>query len=135
MVRLATIVESNRLFAKENAEHGERLVCVFAGATSNTGAATVEQLAPLLPASIFYILGRSASRFQIQRAKLESLNRRLKIVFLETDVSLISSIDAACERIAAAESKVDYLYMSQGCIPLTVPQCKRALPIFRRPAC
>ncbi|KAF2177268.1 hypothetical protein K469DRAFT_677524 [Zopfia rhizophila CBS 207.26] len=29
---------------------------------------------------------------------------------------------SACERIAAAEKKVDYLFMSQGGIPLTVPR-------------
>jgi hypothetical protein len=43
-------------------------------------------------------------------------------VFLEAEVSLISDIDAVSKQISAAERKVDYLYMSQGCIPLNVPQ-------------
>ncbi|KAG0645095.1 Oxidoreductase andH [Hyphodiscus hymeniophilus] len=53
--------------------------------------------------STFYILGRS-------------------LVFLETEVSLIIFIDAACKNIVDVESKIDFLCMSQGCFPINVPQ-------------
>lgn len=71
----------------------------------------------------FYVLGRSATRFAAQRTKLETLNPRLKVVFLQAEVSLLSDIDAACKKIKDVETKADILYMSQGCFPINVPQC------------
>jgi len=126
MVSLTAIKKSNEAFAKSRAHHSQGLVVVLAGATSNLGAGSLQQLAAMLQGSTFYVLGRSAARFVSQRVELEKLNPSLKIEFIETDVTLITGIDAACERIAAAEKKVDYLFMSQGCIPLTVPQCMLA---------
>lgn len=99
------------------------LVCVFAGATSGIGASTLEKMVQKLQKSTFYVLGRSASRFASQRAKLESLNPSCKIVFIQAEVSLLSAIDATCKQITAAEKKVDHLYMSPGLIPLNGPQC------------
>jgi NAD(P)-dependent dehydrogenase (short-subunit alcohol dehydrogenase family) len=122
MVKLSAITETNARFASGKSNN-ESLVCVFVGATSGTGSGTIEKLATMLEAPTFYVLGRSAARFAGQRAKLERLNSNLKLEFIETDVTLISGIDAACENIMAAEKRVDYLYMSQGCIPLSVPQC------------
>jgi NADP-dependent 3-hydroxy acid dehydrogenase YdfG len=122
MVKLSTITATNTRFASRKA-NTEGLVCVFAGATSGIGVGAIETLATMLESPTFYVLGRSAARFADQQRKLERLNPSLKLVFLETDVTLISSIDAACEKIVAAEKRVDYLYMSQGCIPLSVPQC------------
>jgi NADP-dependent 3-hydroxy acid dehydrogenase YdfG len=122
MVKLSTITVTNTRFTSRKANN-EGLVCVFAGATSGIGVGAIETLATMLESPTFYVLGRSAARFADQRRKLERLNPSLKLVFLETDVTLISSIDAACEKIVAAEKGVDYLYMSQGCIPLSVPQC------------
>lgn len=122
MVKFLTITEANARFASDSA-HNVGLVCIFAGATSGTGAGAIERMAVMMQAPTFYVLGRSAARFASQRAKLESLNPSLKLVFLEVEVSLISDIDAVSKQITAAERKVDYLYMSQGCIPLNVPHC------------
>ena len=126
MVSISVVKQSNATFAKQHAD--DSLVVVLAGATSNLGAGTLQQLVTMLHASTFYVLGRSAARFTTQRETLQRLNPSLKIVFIETDVSLIAGIDAACEQIATAEKRVDYLFMSQGCIPLTVPQCMRTTP-------
>ena len=112
-----------RQYIEFNKEQDVGLVCVFVGATSGIGASTLEKMVQKLQKSTFYVLGRSASRFTNQRAKLESLSPSCKIVFIQAEVSLLSAVDAACKQIAAAEQKVDYLYMSPGLIPLNGPQC------------
>jgi NAD(P)-dependent dehydrogenase (short-subunit alcohol dehydrogenase family) len=113
--------QSNERFVIDH--HEESFVCVFAGATSGIGASTLEKMATMLHAPIFYVIGRSAGRFTSQRAKLETLNPTCKVVFLEAEVSLISDVDAACKQITAAEKKVDYLFMSPGMLPFNGPQC------------
>ncbi|KAL9105923.1 MAG: hypothetical protein Q9227_008983 [Pyrenula ochraceoflavens] len=120
MVNIKEIQKANAAFS---ASHHEPLVCVFAGVTSGIGAATLSKLAQMLDSPTFYILGRSASRFASQRAHLEQLNPNCKIDFVETDLSLLSSVSAACARITAAASKVDILYMSAGALPFNGPQC------------
>ena len=112
-----------RQYIEFNKEQDVGLVCVFVGATSGIGASTLETMVQKLQKSTFYVLGRSASRFTNQRAKLESLSPSCKIVFIQAEVSLLSAVDAACKQIAASEQKVDYLYMSAGLIPLNGPQC------------
>jgi NADP-dependent 3-hydroxy acid dehydrogenase YdfG len=81
-------------------------------------------MATMLHSSTFYVIGRSATRFSNQRTKLEALNTRCKIIFLEAEISLLSEVDRICKQISAAEKKVDYLYMSPGLMPLNGPQCE-----------
>ncbi|KAF1348991.1 hypothetical protein BDV97DRAFT_415034 [Delphinella strobiligena] len=120
MVKVTTIKQCNARFASE---HHAGLVCVFAGATSGIGASTPEKMVAMLDKSIFYVLGRSAARFEAQHSKLRSLNSSCKIVFVEVEVSLLSAVDIACKQIIAAEQKVDYLYMSPGLVPLNGLMC------------
>ena len=119
MVKAAAV----RQYIDFDKEQDVGLVCIFVGATSGIGASTLETMVHKLQKSTFYVLGRSASRFANQRAKLESLNPSCKIVFIQAEVSLLSAVDAACKQIAAAEQKLDYLYMSPGLVPLNGPQC------------
>lgn len=119
-MKLTAIKQRNSHFASEN---HEGRVCVFVGATSGIGASTLEKMLPMLGVSTIYVAGRSETQFESQSAKLESLNENCKIVFLETDVSLLSGIDAACKKISAMEKKVDILYMSAGLVPLNGPEC------------
>ncbi|KAI9696487.1 MAG: hypothetical protein M1820_008115 [Bogoriella megaspora] len=121
MVKISTVRKSILRFAKES-EHDEGLVCVFAGATSGIGASTLETLARILSNPTFYVLGRSEEQFASQRARLASLNPGCKIVFLEAQFSLLSDVDAICKRITLAETKVDYLCMSPGVIPINGPE-------------
>lgn len=120
MVKATVIKQNNNRFTSE--QHTE-CVCVFAGATSGIGAATLEKMATMLHEPTLYVLGRSAARFESQRAKLESLSPGCKVVFIEVEISVLSEVDKACERILGAEKKVDYLYMSPGLIPLNGPEC------------
>ena len=120
MVKIATI----RQYNDHNKERDVGLIYVFAGATSGIGASTLEKMVQKLQQSTFYVLGRSASRFTAQHAKLKSLNSNYnKLVFIQAEVSLLSDIDAACAQISAAEKRVDYVYMSPGLFPLNGPHC------------
>jgi NADP-dependent 3-hydroxy acid dehydrogenase YdfG len=122
MVKFSTITQANLRFAANNAEN-TGLVLVFSRATSSIGSGILETMATMFHSSTFYILGRSSTKFQPQREKLEKLNPILKLVFLEAEVSLIRDIDAACKTIKEAGTKVDYLCMSQGCFSVGVPNC------------
>jgi NAD(P)-dependent dehydrogenase (short-subunit alcohol dehydrogenase family) len=120
MVKTTAIRQCNEKFAKEN---NADLVCVFAGATSGSGAGALEAMVGILHPSTFYIIGRSAAQFASQRKKLEKLNPNCKLEFLEAQVSLLSDVDEVCRQIVAAEKKVDLLFMSPGCIPFGGPRC------------
>ncbi|KAI1395518.1 hypothetical protein F4819DRAFT_492409 [Hypoxylon fuscum] len=121
MVASGTIVQSNQRFSSQHRDDGG-VVGVFAGATSGIGARTLERMTTMFRSPTFYVLGRSYTRFATQRKKLESLNPECNIIYLETDVSLISGIDFACQQIKNAETKVDYLCMSMGGLPLAGAQ-------------
>ena len=122
MVSQSIIKSSNTVFAKT---HDEGLVCVFAGATSGTGAGTLLNMAVTLQHSpTFYIIGRSATRFAAQRKKLESANSSVKIVFIEAEISLLHDVDRISAQITKNEKKVDFLFMSSGMIPFNKPECK-----------
>lgn len=120
MVKATEIRQYNERFVEEN---DVDLVCVFAGATSGSGAGALEAMVSMLQASTFYIIGRSAAQFASQRKKLERLNPSSKLEFLEAQISLLSDVDTVCKQIAAAETKVDLLYLSPGCIPFGGPRC------------
>jgi NAD(P)-dependent dehydrogenase (short-subunit alcohol dehydrogenase family) len=127
MVKITSIDESNARFASE---HHAGLICVFVGATSGIGASTLESMANILESSTFYVLGRSETSFVAQKARVESLNSSIKILFIKAEVSLLSEIDAACQRIRTVERKIDILYMSQGCVPLNGPVCASSSILF-----
>lgn len=120
MVKITAIGQCNERFAKEN---DADLICVFAGATSGSGAGALEAMVGMLHTSTFYIIGRSAAQFASQQKRLEKLSPGCKVEFLEAQVSLLSDVDEVCKQIAAAEKKVDLLYMSPGCIPFGGPRC------------
>ena len=80
--------------------------CVFAGATNGIGLATLRKMLTMLPSSTCYVLGRSATTFADEPENLRRLAPSSSIVFIERKVSPISDIDATCNEIAAAESKV-----------------------------
>ena len=126
MVQISTVRERNAQFTKE---HHTGLVCVFVGATAGIGAATLERLVQMLDESTFYVLGRSAAKFEGRRAELESLNTSNKIVYIQTEVSLVSGVDDACKQIVEEEKRVDYLYISAGKVPFEGASCNVDYPL------
>ena len=121
MVKDTEVKQSNAHFANRN--HGG-LVCVFTGATSGIGASTLQKMVTMFSSTTFYVLGRSAAAFAKHRSTFTGIGPDCKIIFLEAEVSLLSSVDLACEQITAAETKVDLLYMSQGIYPSPEPACE-----------
>ncbi|KAK4451985.1 hypothetical protein QBC34DRAFT_294368 [Podospora aff. communis PSN243] len=98
------------------------VVAVFVGATSGIGLSTLQTTATLFPNPTIYILGRSASRFAPHLSTLQTLNPSATLIFLERDPSLLSEIDNACAEILDKQTKLDYLFMSPGLMPLNGPQ-------------
>ncbi|KAL1870723.1 hypothetical protein Daus18300_005043 [Diaporthe australafricana] len=113
MVGATAVAESNDAYAQD--QHSG-LVCVFAGGTAGIGQATLERLASMLHSSTFYVLGRNKQRHAPWLDQLTATSSN-KFVFIETQVSLISGIDTACNEILSAERKVDILCMSPGGMP------------------
>lgn len=64
MVKATVIREFNSHFTNTQPQNQEP-VCVFAGATSGIGAATLTSITSILRNPTLYILGRSVSRFVI----------------------------------------------------------------------
>ena len=113
-MKARAIIESNEMFASK---HQEGAVCVFIGATSGIGWGTLRRMATMLYSSTFYVLGRSEARFASKLDQLRDLGPTSKFVFVDTQISFISGIDTACERIISTEKRVDYLCMSSGGMP------------------
>ena len=122
MVTVDVITENNLRFASQDHEGS---VCVFMGATSGIGRATLDRMTTMLRSSTFYVLGRDPSRQAewLDQMKAQASQRSNKIVFIEAQVSLISGIDNACEQIKATEKKLDYLSMSSGGMPFAGAKC------------
>ncbi|KAI1398161.1 hypothetical protein F4819DRAFT_43936 [Hypoxylon fuscum] len=116
MVNKANILVTNEQFARQ------RKACclaVFMGATAGIGESTLHRMVTLLDNSTFYALGRNPTEIasKLQQLRVIAATRRNKSVFVGTQVSLIADVDAACDKIIADESKVDYLCMSPGGMP------------------
>lgn len=120
MVNISEIRKSNASFAAKN---HSGLVCVFAGATAGIGSATLRKMVCLLHSSTFYVLGRDPSRYKVKLDELKDIGPTNKIVFVETQVALISAVDDACKHISAAEKKVDIICVSPGGMPFQGAVC------------
>lgn len=132
MVKLSEVRDAKTEFARKSREN-TGLICVFAGATSGIGKATLEKLvSTIVREATIYVIGRSESRFKNQLADLGGLNMSCKIIYLETEFSLISGVDAAVKQILERETKVDYLFMSTGKLPHAGPTCESFFPYFCR---
>lgn len=124
MVDITQVRASNAQMAKQKATNG---VFVFAGATGGIGLSTLRSVNQLVERSTFYVIGRSESRFHDQMSRLQADNAgKNKTVFLEAEFSLLKHVDAVCAKIAAAESKVDHVFMSPGMLPFQGPKCTYA---------
>ena len=124
MVAISAIREANDSLGSR----APGLVAVFVGATQGIGAGTLSALVKHLDAPKVYLLGRSRARCAGQLTQLRDLNPEASIVFIETEVSLLKHVDAACKAISAQESALDLLYMSPGGLTFGGPDCKKTLP-------
>lgn len=125
MVIISEIRASN---ARITLQGHRGVVCVFAGATAGIGAATLRELVSMLQSATFYILGRDPSRYEDNLNELRDINPTNKIIFVETQVSVISDVDRVCKQIATAESKIDIICLSTGGMPFHGAVCTTPFP-------
>ncbi|KAF7555936.1 hypothetical protein G7Z17_g1814 [Cylindrodendrum hubeiense] len=114
MVAISIIKDSNTKVLPSALPSG--LVAVFLGGTSGIGQATLKQfvVATKDKSPRVYIVGRSSKAAYPLLAELRQSNPSASIEFIEQDVSLVRSVDAAVSQIRQHESKVDLLFMSVG---------------------
>ncbi|KAG9595971.1 NAD(P)-binding protein, partial [Aureobasidium melanogenum] len=93
-------------------------VALFAGGTSGIGRSTLRQLALNTRAPKAYIVGRSEKNAKPLLKELHHLNPLGSFNFIEADVSLISNVDKACERIKHHEKALNLLFMTPGGLSL-----------------
>lgn len=87
---------------------------VFVGATSGIGLGTIEALLQLATRPRVIIIGRSQPKFSPTIFKLQDLNAKAEITFIEAQVSLLKEVDRVCTTIKSAHSSIDLLWLSQG---------------------
>ncbi|KAH7408177.1 hypothetical protein DE146DRAFT_733349 [Phaeosphaeria sp. MPI-PUGE-AT-0046c] len=114
MVEISEIRRSNAAYA---AQDHSGLVCVFAGATAGIGAATLKEMVRLVHSSTFYVLGREPQRYRDKLNELKKIGPTNEIIFVETQIALISGVDMASAFIRGAADKVDLICVSPGGMP------------------
>ncbi len=120
MVALDTIRLSNSGIA-QCAPPG--LVAVFVGATAGIGESSLKHFVKDTILPKIYFTGRSKESSLRVRTELKVLNPGGEYIFMNVDVSLLSSADNACREIMATESKINLLFLSSG----TMLPCKSEL--------
>lgn len=112
MVNLTEVRRSNSALKAS----AERLVAVFAGATSGIGESTLRALATNARYPIVYIIGRNKVRASIIIDECHLSCPEGTFVFVQADLSLLRNVDVVCKRIMEETRKLDVLFMSQGYI-------------------
>ena len=87
---------------------------VFVGATSGIGLAAVEALLKSSKGSTVFIVGRSKLKFAETRSRLQQIDSKAKITFLEAQISLLSEVERVCATISRQVTSLDSLWLSQG---------------------
>lgn len=117
MVALSLVRESN--FRLKSHQSGVNPVAVFVGATQGIGLRGLELYAAHTVAPKIYILGRNEA---VGARIIEDLktrhNKDGEYIFSHAEVSLLESVDKACEEVKRRENKLDLLVMSPGALSL-----------------
>ncbi|CRG90883.1 hypothetical protein PISL3812_07929 [Talaromyces islandicus] len=97
---------------------GSGLVAVFVGGTSGIGLSTAREFTRKAVAPHIYLIGRNESQASSIISELRSINDSATVDFVKSDVSLLKSVDAACEEISKKEQKVNILFMTPGVLTM-----------------
>ncbi|KJY01695.1 hypothetical protein TI39_contig282g00016 [Zymoseptoria brevis] len=87
---------------------------LFVGGTSGIGRSTLLALARNTASPKAYIVGRSAANAAPVLSELRQLNPHGTYTFIETDVSLLRNVDAACATISQREKSLDLMFLTPG---------------------
>ncbi|KAK2811881.1 hypothetical protein FQN50_001919 [Emmonsiellopsis sp. PD_5] len=115
MVSYRYIQASNSQINDATAPH----VAVFVGGTSGIGKFTIKALVATGLGVRIYLVGRKSSeeRMHAFTRKLNAMNSKAEIIWIEGEVSLRAETKRVCEVIKSKESRVDLLFLSTGYAP------------------
>ncbi|KAI5236429.1 oxidoreductase [Aureobasidium subglaciale] len=88
-------------------------VILITGGTSGVGAETIKQLAIHSPSKIFFT-GRNANAANSLIESMKLLNPRVQVRFIPCDLSDLSSVRQASNRIAAKAPRIDLFFCNAG---------------------
>ena len=115
MVNLKSVQDSNA--ALRFATSGQ--VALFVGATSGIAFHTMTEFVRNSDRPKIYIVGRNEATLSNIIADLEKLNPQGSYASIKAEVSLLKSVDAACEEFKKKEDRLDLLVMCPGYIKLS----------------
>ncbi|KAE8364901.1 short-chain dehydrogenase/reductase [Aspergillus caelatus] len=114
MVSLSTVRAHNALLKSL----GSGLVAVFVGGTSGIGLYTAREFVRYTISPTVYLVGRNETQARQVIQELSLVNPSGKFQFIQTDASLLSGVDSACEVIQQKENRINLLFLSCGIFTL-----------------
>ena len=84
------------------------------GGTSGIGETTAREFVRHTLEPRVYLVGRNQTEASRIIDELAKLNPDGKVRFVQTDASLLRSVDEACDKIKEQEEKINLLFLSPG---------------------
>ncbi|KAF4439254.1 short chain dehydrogenase/reductase family protein [Fusarium austroafricanum] len=94
-------------------------VAVFVGGTSGIGKITIEALVATGTSIRIYLIGRKSSQQRMETfiQKMQTINSKAEIIWVEGEVSLLAETQRLCEIIKSKEQYIDLLFLTAGYAP------------------
>ena len=115
MVSFSVVEQSNADF-KANVPSQ---VAFFVGATSGIGMNTLLRYAQYANAPTVYLVGRSDAKLSPVIKNLENINPLGSYKGIKSEISLLKSVDSACDEFKKHEKKLDLLFIGGGYLKVT----------------
>ena len=94
-------------------------VALFVGATSGIALQTLTRFVRLSHQPKAYIVGRNSERLSKIIEDLNDINSKGAYIPIESKISLLKNVDAACEEFQKQETSLDLLVMCPGYLKLS----------------
>ena len=94
-------------------------IALFVGATSGIALQTLTRFVRLSYQPKAYIVGRNPERLSKIIEDLKDINSRGTYIPIESKISLLKNVDAACEEFQKQETSLDLLIMCPGYLKLS----------------
>lgn len=88
------------------------------GGTSGIGESTAREFVRNTISPRIYLVGRNASQASRIQSELQTLNPSSQVKFVQSDITLLKNVDAACAEIQDSEKQVNLLFMTAGFLTL-----------------
>ncbi|GKZ20912.1 hypothetical protein AbraIFM66951_003829 [Aspergillus brasiliensis] len=123
MPTLSQVRQSNTTLGAQR----QKMVAVFVGGTSGIGEATAKQMALAVKQPTIHLVGRNPASGSRVLEELRASNPNGSFHFIQSDVSLLHSVDKACAEITQKEKHIDLLFMSTGHLALSKNETNEGL--------